>query len=66
MFGLPLRDQLNRMAPAAAHARIGDLLDEMITKQNLIVAQLVANGTTGFTTATQGSFTVLTLEQRPT
>lgn len=35
-----LQDELNRMNPAASHAKLGDLLAEIITKQNALVAKL--------------------------
>lgn len=38
-----LKDELNRMNPAASHAKLGDLLDEMITKHNSLVAKLDAD-----------------------
>jgi hypothetical protein len=33
-----LKDELNRCMPAAAHAKLGDLLEEIITKHNALVA----------------------------
>lgn len=38
-----LRDELNRMNPASNHAMLGDLLEEIITKQNALVAKLDAD-----------------------
>lgn len=38
-----LKDELNRCMPAAAHAKLGDLLDEIITKHNALVAKLDAD-----------------------
>jgi len=38
-----LKDELNRMNPAASHAKLGDLLDEIITKHNTMVAKLDAD-----------------------
>lgn len=35
-----LQDELNRMNPAASHAKLGDLLAEIITKQNALAAKL--------------------------
>lgn len=35
-----LKDELNRMNPAAGHAKLGDLLDEIITKHNALAAKL--------------------------
>lgn len=40
-----LKDELNRMAPAAAHAKLGDLVDELITKHNALCAKLDADAT---------------------
>lgn len=38
-----LKDELNRCMPAAAHAKLGDLLDEIITKHNALLAKLDAD-----------------------
>jgi hypothetical protein len=38
-----LKDELNRCMPAAAHAKLGDLLDEMIIKHNALAAKLDAD-----------------------
>lgn len=38
-----LIDELNRCMPAAAHAKLGDLLQEMITKHNALAAKLDAD-----------------------
>ena len=38
-----LRDELNRMNPASNHAKLGDLLDEMIAKHNALAAKLDAD-----------------------
>lgn len=38
-----LKDELNRCMPAAAHAKLGDLLDEIITKHNALAAKLDAD-----------------------
>lgn len=38
-----LQDELNRMNPAAGHAKLGDLLDEIITKHNSLAAKLDAD-----------------------
>lgn len=35
-----VKDQLNRMNPAAADARLGDLLDDLIKKHNALLAKL--------------------------
>lgn len=35
-----LQDELNRMNPAAGHAKLGDLLNEIITKHNALAAKL--------------------------
>lgn len=37
------KDELNRMAPAAAHAKLGDVLDDLITKHNALCAKLDAD-----------------------
>lgn len=38
-----LKDELNRMNPASSHAKLGDLLDEIITKHNALAAKLDAD-----------------------
>ena len=38
-----LQDELNRMNPAAGHAKLGDLLVEIITKHNALAAKLDAD-----------------------
>lgn len=38
-----LRDELNRMNPAANHAMLGDLLNEIIAKHNALAAKLDAD-----------------------
>lgn len=38
-----LQDELNRCMPAAAHAKLGDLLNELITKHNALLAKLDAD-----------------------
>lgn len=38
-----LQDELNRMNPAAGHAKLGDLLTEIITKHNALAAKLDAD-----------------------
>lgn len=38
-----LADELNRMAPAAAHAKLGDVVAELITKHNALCAKLDAD-----------------------
>ena len=42
-----LKDELNRMNPASGHAKLGDLLDEIITKHNAVLAKLDAIGAAG-------------------
>ncbi len=46
MPGLPVRNlqsELNRMAPAAAHAKLGDILNDLITNHNALCAKLDAD-----------------------
>lgn len=38
-----LQDELNRMNPAAGHAKLGDLLVDIITKHNALLAKLDAD-----------------------
>lgn len=38
-----LQDELNRMNPAAGHAKLGDIINELITKHNALVAKLDAD-----------------------
>lgn len=42
-----LKDELNRMNPASGHAKLGNLLDEIITKHNAVLAKLDAIGAAG-------------------
>lgn len=42
-----LKDELNRMNPASGHAKLGDLLDEIITKHNAVLSKLDAIGAAG-------------------
>lgn len=39
-----LIDELNRCMPAASHAKLGTLLEEIITKHNAVLAKLDAIG----------------------
>lgn len=41
--GRNLKDELNRMNPAAAHVKLGDVVDELITKHNAAMAKLDAD-----------------------
>ena len=41
--GRNLKDELNRMNPAAAHVKLGDVLYELITKHNAAMAKLDAD-----------------------
>lgn len=41
--GRNLKDELNRMNPAAAHVKLGDVLDELIAKHNAAMAKLDAD-----------------------
>ena len=34
-----LKDELNRCMPAAAHAMLGDLLDDIITQHNALIVK---------------------------
>jgi len=38
-----VKDELNRCMPAAANAKLGDLLDEIIAKHNALAAKLDAD-----------------------
>lgn len=38
-----LQDELNRMAPAAAHAKLGDIVNDLIAKHNAVCAKLDAD-----------------------
>lgn len=40
-----LIDELNRCMPAADHAKLGDLLQELITKHNALVIKIAAGST---------------------
>jgi len=39
-----LKNDLNRMAPTAANAKLGDMLESVISNQNAILAKLDAIG----------------------
>lgn len=55
-----LQDELNRMNPAANHAKLGDLLSEIITKHNALAAQLDTDaGVTGTNFSAQHKITPL-------
>ena len=41
--GRNLKDELNRMNPAAAHVKLGDVLHELITKHNAAMVKLDAD-----------------------
>jgi len=41
--GRNLKDELNRMNPAAAHVKLGDVVDELIAKHNALLAKLDAD-----------------------
>lgn len=38
-------DMLNRMAPAAAYVKLGEILDELVTKHNALCAKLDTDAT---------------------
>lgn len=40
-----LIDELNRCMPAADHVKLGDLLQELITKHNALVTKVAAGST---------------------
>lgn len=40
-----LTDEMNRCMPAAAHVKLGDLLQELIVKHNALVAEVAAGST---------------------
>lgn len=67
MPGTPVRnlkDELNRMAPAAAHAKLGDITDELINKHNALCAKLDADA--GVTDTNYAStLGIVTLANRP-
>lgn len=44
-----LQDELNRCMPAADHAKLGDLIAEMITKHNALLAKLDTDAGVGGT-----------------
>jgi len=60
-----LQDELNRMAPAAAHAKLGDIVNDLITKHNAVCAKLDLDA--GVTDTNYTSLhAVKTLASRPT
>lgn len=50
--GRNLKDELNRMNPAAAHVKLGDVVDELIAKHNSLLAKLDADAGVTDTTYT--------------
>lgn len=60
-----LQDELNRMAPAAAHAKLGDIVNDLITKHNAVCAKLDADAGVTDTNYT-ALHAVTTLVDRPT
>lgn len=60
-----LQDEINRMAPAAAHAKLGDIVNDLITKHNAVCAKLDADATVTDTNYT-ALHAVTTLASRPT
>lgn len=58
-----LQDELNRMTPAAGHAKLGDLLVDIITKHNALATKLDADA--GVTDVNYNALTAVTpLSQR--
>lgn len=60
------KDALNRSMPAAARVQLGDVLDELITKHNDLLAKLDAAGVTvtGLGTDYVATLAVKTLDER--
>lgn len=50
-LGRNVKDELNRMAPATSHAKLGDMLEKIISNQNAILAKLDAIGGAGASSA---------------
>lgn len=48
------QDELNRMSPAAAHAKLGDVLAELISKHNALVEASDVEGKAAFKVAPLG------------
>jgi len=46
-----LKNDLNRMNPAAGNAKLGDMLENVISNQNAILAKLDAIGAAGASSA---------------
>jgi hypothetical protein len=60
-----VKDQLNRMNPAAADAKLGDVLNDLITKFNAVLVKLDADA--GVTDTNYSSLNKVTdLESRAT
>ena len=60
-----LQTELNKMNPVAAHAKLGDLLVDLITKHNILCAKLDLDA--GVTDVNYASLAGLTtLANRPT
>lgn len=58
-----LQDELNRCSPAASHAKLGDLLAEIIAKHNAVLVQMDAAAAA--TVAALGTTNVATLTIKP-
>lgn len=59
-----LKDELNRMAPAAARAHLGDTLYDLITNFNAFLAHLDSGAVTGIGTANVADYAVKLPENR--
>lgn len=58
-----LKDELNRCMPAADHAKLGDLLEEIVTKHNAVLVKMDAAAAA--TVASLGTTNVATLRIAP-
>lgn len=61
-----VQDELNRCMPAAKHAQLGDVLNDLITQHNALLAKLDTANLAGMGTNNVATLSVKTLAQRGT
>jgi hypothetical protein len=59
-----VQDELDRMAPAARDAALGDVLNDLITQHNALLAHLDAANVTGIGNTNTTNYSVTPLQQR--
>lgn len=61
-----VQDELNRCMPAAKHAQLGDVLNDLITQFNALLAHLDTANVAGISNTNVATFGIKTLSQRGT